>query len=114
MPILGGTCREPDCFKPARRNGYCWGHHKRRMRRQVVSTPLAERPVSTWDRLTAAALAYADVGDSEGDYDRAQDRLRKAAMAYGDRVPQPMRARRRTKPAWHAQLELPLTGPGNS
>lgn len=43
------------------------------------------RHASLWDRLTEAALAYADADtvDDGRDFLRARDRLRKAAIAYG-------------------------------
>ena len=55
-----------------------------------MSEPLREPYATPWDRLTAAALAYAeaDDGDEEG-FSRAQDRLRKAAQAYAQKEPPP-------------------------
>lgn len=52
-------------------------------RKQSLETPLAEPYASPWERLTAAALAYADVDDGDEEaFARARDRLRKAAVAY--------------------------------
>ncbi|MHA7631645.1 hypothetical protein [Corallococcus sp. M7] len=62
----------------------------RQRRRQPMPEPLRKPYASPWDRLTAAALAYAEAGDGdEEDFSRAQDRLRKAAQAYAQKEPPP-------------------------
>ncbi|NOJ92031.1 hypothetical protein HMI51_03595 [Corallococcus coralloides] len=60
----------------------------RQRRGQSMSEPLREPYATPWDRLTAAALAYAEADDGdEEDFSRAQDRLRKAAQAYAQKEP---------------------------
>ncbi|WAM23839.1 hypothetical protein [Myxococcus sp. NMCA1] len=54
-----------------------------------MSTPLAPAYESPWERLTAAALAYADASDDEEEFAKARDRLRKAALAYAGANPEP-------------------------
>jgi hypothetical protein len=84
----------------------------RQRRGQSMSEPLRDPYASPWDRLTAAALAYAEADDGdEEDFSRAQDRLRKAAQAYAQREapdpvpdPVPRAARKRTEP--EGQLAL--------
>ncbi len=56
-------------------------------RKQSMATPLAPTYESPWDRLTAAALAYADASDDEDEFAKARDRLRKAAVAYARTAP---------------------------
>lgn len=46
----------------------------------MVNRLLTERPASSWERLTEAAIAYFEAEDSE--WDRARDNLRKSAVAY--------------------------------
>ncbi|WP_158625641.1 hypothetical protein [Corallococcus carmarthensis] len=78
-----------------------------------MSEPLREPYATPWDRLTAAALAYAEADDGdEEEFSRAQDRLRKAAQAYAQREPlpaapvepAPRATRKRTEP--EGQLAL--------
>ncbi|RKH93633.1 hypothetical protein [Corallococcus sp. AB038B] len=60
----------------------------RQRRGQSMSEPLREPYATPWDRLTAAALAYAEAGDGdEEEFARAQDRLRKAAQGYALKEP---------------------------
>ncbi|WP_148712851.1 hypothetical protein [Corallococcus sp. AB030] len=55
-----------------------------------MSEPLREPYATPWERLTAAALAYAEANDGdEEEFSRAQDRLRKAAQAYAQKAPPP-------------------------
>ncbi|RYZ46977.1 MAG: hypothetical protein EOO72_00680 [Myxococcaceae bacterium] len=55
-----------------------------------MAEPLREPYATPWERLTAAALAYAEVDDGdEEEFSRAQDRLRKAAQAYAQREAPP-------------------------
>ncbi|RKI09808.1 hypothetical protein D7Y15_23200 [Corallococcus sp. AB030] len=62
----------------------------RQRRGQSMSEPLREPYATPWERLTAAALAYAEADDGdEEDFSRAQDRLRKAAQAYAQKEPPP-------------------------
>lgn len=76
-------CSVDACPNEAKKAGYCWGHWKRKGRGQTVNVPLAERPKSAIERLTEAALTYADAGDAdEAEFERAKDNLRKAAAAY--------------------------------
>lgn len=84
-------CSEADCRNAAApRHKRCWAHLKRVTRGQSMSTPLAPAYESPWERLTAAALAYADASDDEEEeFARARDRLRKAALAYAGAEPTP-------------------------
>jgi hypothetical protein len=79
-----GDCSVDGCPNEAAKGGYCWGHLKRGQRGSTVSTPLAVRPTSPWERLLEAALTYADV-ESDGEFERARDNLRHAAMSYARR-----------------------------
>lgn len=75
-------CSVDGCERPAKRSGVCWAHAKRKVRGVVVDGALARRYASQWERLTEAALHYADVGDDERAYKLAKDRLRQAALDY--------------------------------
>ncbi|WP_141332898.1 hypothetical protein [Myxococcus sp. AB025B] len=82
-PCPSEPCSVDGCTREAApRRKLCHAHAKRATRGQPLSTPLAETYSSPWDRLTAAALAYADAGDDEGEFSKAKDRLRKAAISY--------------------------------
>lgn len=75
-------CRFGDCVNEAQRDGLCWAHLKQRERdgrlREVKTKPESPR-----DRLREAALAYADAADYDEDaFKRADDNLRKSAIAY--------------------------------
>lgn len=92
-------CTVADCLRIAERSGLCSTHRKRAQRGQQLGLPVAERFLSTWDRLHAAALDLADA-DTEDDaaYRRAEDRLRKAIDArveelLAQRNPSPPRRR---------------------
>lgn len=107
-------CCEDGCTRdaaPSHRR--CHGHLMRQRRGQSMSEPLREPYATPWERLTAAALAYAEADDGdEEDFARAQDRLRKAAQAYAQResppaalsVPAPRAMRK--KPELEGQLAL--------
>lgn len=57
-------------------------------RKQVVSVELTSRHASPWERLTEAALVYAEADSvDETAYRRARDALRKAARAYAQGLP---------------------------
>lgn len=82
-PCPPEQCTVADCTRnaaPGRR--HCHAHQKRATRGQSLSTPVAETYAAPWERLVAAALAYADAGDDEEEFARAKDRLRKAAQSY--------------------------------
>lgn len=74
-------CASPECSKPVFRKGLCRGHYAR-----PKDEPLAPRKQTPWERLVAAAIAYADglEGTDREAWQRARDRLRKAAAAYGE------------------------------
>lgn len=74
-------CSVDGCENEAQRNGVCWAHVKQRQRESEV-TPVTRRPSTALERLTEAALAYAEADEHE-DYIRARDNLRKSASAYG-------------------------------
>lgn len=74
-------CSVDGCPNPAAKSGLCEGHVKRRTRGQVVSAALKLRPRSPLERLTEAALAYANA-ESDDEFDRAKDNLRKSAAAF--------------------------------
>ncbi|QQR47727.1 hypothetical protein JKA73_17475 [Myxococcus xanthus] len=105
-------CSEADCRNAAApRHKRCWAHLKRVTRKQSMSAPLAPTYESPWERLTAAALAYADASDDDEDFARARDRLRKAAVAYAHSLeeqppPPPPPAPRARKAHPEAQLKL--------
>lgn len=70
------------CHRRVFRQGLCAGHVKRKQRRLPVDVDLAEKNRTRQQVLAQAALHYAGVeGDAE--YHRAWDRLRKAAVRYG-------------------------------
>lgn len=75
------VCRVGDCDNPAARDGLCWAHRKRLQRDQPLTTGISRRPASALERLTEAALAYAEA-DRDDDWERAKDNLRKSATAY--------------------------------
>lgn len=77
-------CATEDCPNEARQDvdsGLCWActAQKRRNGKAVGATP---RHATTWERLTEAAINYADAVEQE-EFARARDQLRKAAKAYG-------------------------------
>ncbi len=106
QPLCSEGCGRP----AAPRHKRCWGHLKRVTRKQSLETPLAEAYSSPWERLTAAALAYADADDGDDEsFARARDRLRKAAVAYGRALllrPELAPAPRARKDRSGAQLEF--------
>jgi hypothetical protein len=77
-----GPCDFPDCDADAERGGYCWAHTKQGQRRDGRRTEVARRHESAWERLTEAAIAYAEA-DQDDDFSRAKDRLAQAAKQYG-------------------------------
>lgn len=85
--LSAATCSVSECDRPVARGGLCWGHIKARQRGSAPELgPPATEPVAPLERLREAAIDYREV-DSEDDdaYRRADDRLRKAAKAYGRR-----------------------------
>lgn len=73
------ACAIDDCGNPVASGGLCAGHLKRRQRGMPLHAALLPRPTGL-ERLSEAALRYADAGDDDGEYTRARDNLRKAAM----------------------------------
>ncbi|MCP3065817.1 hypothetical protein LXT21_44325 [Myxococcus sp. K38C18041901] len=109
-PCPSEPCTVDGCTRDAApRRKLCHAHAKRATRGQPLSTPLAETYSSPWDRLTSAALAYADAGDDEEAFARAKDRLRKASISYSRELrlrPEPAPLPRTQKVRAAGQLEL--------
>jgi hypothetical protein len=82
------TCTVPGCNHPISSTplGLCNGHLQRHLRGKPVGGPLRPYTVyaSAWERLSSAALAYADAEGEEA-YQRARANLRDAALAYAKR-----------------------------
>lgn len=74
------TCTAPDCDREAKRRGLCDGHRWQREHGRAL-TPLEPRGQDPRDRLTEAALAYADA-ESDAEVERARARLETAARAF--------------------------------
>jgi hypothetical protein len=51
-------CSIDECGKTARKAGLCWGHYKRRQRRQPVGVPLREQGTTELARLMLAFERY--------------------------------------------------------
>lgn len=82
--IQDRDCSVAECPNPAVSGELCEAHIKRRQRGKPMTAPVLQRPANALERLTEAALAYAEAeGDRE--WTRARDNLRKAASAYGQR-----------------------------
>ena len=70
------------CDAPAARGPLCELHRKRRQRAQVLSLPVRER-YQGWSRVVECAIGLADASaEDDREFERAADRLRKAALAY--------------------------------
>lgn len=81
-------CRIDTCDREAVARGLCWPHYRRDVRGQDVDGPIHERPKTPWERLVGAIHAYMNVDDTDADgWERARDRLRKAAIAYALSLP---------------------------
>lgn len=74
-------CAVDGCPNAAQKGGLCYGHRKRKQRGGPVSTALKQRPKSPLERLTEAAITYAEA-DGDEDYARARENLRKSSVAY--------------------------------
>lgn len=72
-------CTGPDCGRPARRQGLCWGHLWQARHGRPLQ-PLAPRRQTKQERLAAAALAFADA-ETDEEYERAKARLRAAGRS---------------------------------
>ncbi|MCP3065820.1 hypothetical protein LXT21_44340 [Myxococcus sp. K38C18041901] len=108
-PCPSEPCTVDGCTREAApRRKLCHAHAKRATRGQPLSTPLAETYANPWDRLTSAALAYADAGDDEEAFAKAKDRLRKASISYSQGLQRPESAPspRMRKVPTEGQLEL--------
>ena|GEM_PF-4967492 len=109
-PCPPEQCTVADCTRnaaPGRK--HCHAHQKRATRGQPLSTPVAETYATPWERLVAAALAYADAGDDEEEFAKAKDRLRKAAQSYARGLllqPSPAPSIRLRRVRGGGQLEL--------
>lgn len=87
------TCHGPDCERPSARKGLCWAHLRQVLRGKPLRA-LAPRQQRPDERLKAAALAFADVVEAvmeyadattSVEYERAEARLRMAALNYARR-----------------------------
>jgi hypothetical protein len=76
-----GYCTVDGCEREAK-GQYCAMHRKRAQRRQELSAPAKERPSSPREWLREAALRYAEA-ETDAEYARADDNLRKAAASCG-------------------------------
>lgn len=74
-------CTVDGCLNAEQKGGLCHGHIKRRQRGDAL-TPLKQRPATTWERITEAALAYANADSMDDrEFRRASDNLRTAVDA---------------------------------
>ncbi len=76
-------CSFDGCENAAKRAGYCWSHVWQEQHHGEKRT-VTKRPASALERLTEAAIAYAEADEDE-EFNRARDNLRKSAMSYGQR-----------------------------
>lgn len=74
------TCSFDGCERETKRSGFCWAHLKQMARKQRLR-PVAQLRKSSGDRLTECIHAYVDA-DTEADFARARDNLRKAIAAH--------------------------------
>ena len=76
-------CVVDGCVRLAEGADLCATHRKRVQRGVQLGLPIAEKFVSPWERVTAAAIDLADV-DAEDDlaHARAEDRLKRAALEW--------------------------------
>lgn len=76
-------CRVADCCEPAERGDLCATHRKQLQRTGAVTSQVRVAQASPRDTLREAAIAYADADDGDdGEFRRADDNLRKAAVSY--------------------------------
>lgn len=85
-----GYCEAPDCFRetPARGGRYCEVHFKRLQRGRGLRGPSQARHPHPFARLVAVSLEYANA-ETDEQFSRARDRLRKAAIAYVRKLSKP-------------------------
>lgn len=77
-------CRVQDCEREAERVDLCALHRKRFQRQAAELTTGVLRRTDPWDRVFEAAKELFMVLDSDDEgYERARERLRKAAKSYG-------------------------------
>lgn len=82
------ACSVEDCGSPARRQGLCWGHLKRKARGCSVNVLKREYGRTKEQALLDAALNLADCAtDDDGAWDRARANLRMTARRYGRSAP---------------------------
>lgn len=79
-----GMCTVDDCLEEAFCKGLCQMHLKRQHRGASLGKPKQER-TTPFRRLLDACLTYSDA-ESDEDYARARDRVRKAALAYARKL----------------------------
>lgn len=86
----GGTCSVDGCPSEAKKDGFCWGHYKRKQRGQAIHVELGERAKTRWEGVVKAALNLAqfaekpasEVADTERAWRRAEYRYRRAIHRY--------------------------------
>lgn len=74
---MASTCNH--CHAPAARRGLCWRHY------MYVRRGTEDRPRGAFERVAAAALAYANADAEDDDaFRRARERLRDALDVWVD------------------------------
>lgn len=76
-------CCVADCVREATSGAYCYLHRKRLQRGMPLHSPVHARGRGLWERLSEAALEYADA-ETEEDAATAEVHLRAAARNYGN------------------------------
>src|SRR5919109_256798 len=81
-------CKYADCTRPARGDtligGYCYTHTRRASKRIPMSAPIREQ-LPPLERLVSSAIAVGNAHSEE--FERAKERLRKAAVRYVASLP---------------------------
>lgn len=78
-----GTCGNDGCERPAARGGLCWSCVKKAHRTGRFGEAAAQRPDEPSAVLRAASRAYWEA-DTDEDFNRAKDRMRKAGIWCGE------------------------------
>lgn len=75
---MADCCAVEECGRPAKRQGLCWGHYRRKRLGKPVDRPLAVRSESLYARAVRTALRYADA-ESDEEFRAASRALRRVA-----------------------------------